>query len=592
MSLSARWLPPLLVVLAGTLATLPVLLVGIPFNNDLANHYHFALPFYDAITGGDLYPGWLATSNQGYGDPLFRFYPPGVYYLLVSARAVTGNWYTASALVFTFLSILGALGAYFWASCFLPRHTAAWAGVFYAVMPYRVAELYQAAQFAEFAGGVALLFAFAFTTRICQEAFGVRWQAKRDTALDSSLDVEQKRWRRFALPAHSKGWFNVAGLAASYALLILTHLPLTVLGSITLLLYGLLSLQGPHKVRTLIKLSGAAVLGLAASAFYWTTVVREMSWIVGDGNHPDPLLDYRSNFIFSTFSPEKNLTIWWMNILMIVTLGMCIAAIFLLIRKRRLAPIPVALILVFTILMATALSKPLWAAIPGLRLAQHPFRWLAVMSVAAPILIAASVPTWWKTFHSKRRPIALVFAGLVLISVTFTVSQIIRPARYLSRSEFEDILKPLRESPSIVQWLPVSANNAAQGKASYEKIPPLRTSAEVEAGTRHVNVTSWQALTRSFHVEGGERIDARIRTLYYPHWSATSNGQLLTTSADKDGVLMISVPEDATTINLEFREPTLTKVSVAVSIICWTLLAALFIFSTFKRMHGEPRNSS
>ena len=558
MNLSASWLPLLLVVFAGTLATLPVLLVGIPFNNDLANHYHFALPFYDAITGGDLYPGWLATSNQGYGDPLFRFYPPGVYYLLASARAVTGDWYTASSLVFTVVSILGALGAYFWASCFLPRHTAAWAGVFYAVMPYRAAELYQAAQFAEFAGGVALLFALAFTTRICQ----------RGT------------------------WLNVAGLAASYALLILTHLPLTVLGSITLLLYALLSLQGPRKVRTLIKLSGAAALGLAASAFYWTTVVREMSWIVGDGNHPDPLLDYRSNFIFSTFSPEQNVTIWWMNILMIATLGMCIPAIFLLIRKRRLAAIPVALILFFSLLMATALSKPLWAAIPGLRLAQHPFRWLAVMSVAAPILIAASVPTWWKNFQGKGRPIALVFAGLVLISVTFTVSQIIRPARYLSRSEFEDILRPLRESPSIVQWLSVWANNAAQGKPSYEKIPPLRASAEVEAGTRAVNVTSWQALTRSFHVEAGERIDARIRTLYYPHWSATSNGQLLTTSADKDGVLLISLPEDATTINLEFREPTLTKVSVAVSIICWTLLAALFIFSTFKRMHGEPRNSS
>ena len=556
-SLSGRWLPLFLVILAGTVATVPVLILGIPFNNDLANHYHFALPFYDAIAGGDWYPGWLATSNQGYGDPLFRFYPPGLYYLLVLARAVTGDWYTASALVFSALSILGALGAYFWASCFLPRHIAAWAGVFYAVMPYRVAELYQAAQFAEFAAGVLLLFALAFTTRICQHGT----------------------------------WLNVGGLAASYGLLILTHLPLAVLGSITLLIYAMFSLEGPHKVRTLIKLSCAAVLGLAASAFYWTTVVREMSWIVADGNHPDPMLDYRSNFIFSTFSPDQNVTVWWMNILMIVTLGMCIPAISLLIKKRRQAPIPVALMLVFTILMATALSKPLWAAIPGLRLAQHPFRWLALTSVAAPLLIAASVPTWWKTFQSKHRPIALVVAGLVLISVTFTVSQIIRPARYLSRSEFEDILRPLKESPSIVQWLPAWANNAAQGKPSYEKIPPLRPSDQVEAGTRRVNVTSWHALTRSFQVEAGGGVDARIRTLYYPHWLASSNGRLLDTSVDKDGVLLISVPADATTVSLEFREPLLTRVSAAVSIICWTLLAVLFIFSTFKRMSREPRNS-
>ncbi len=536
---------------------MPVLFVGIPFNNDLANHYHFALPFYDAIAGGDFYPGWLATSNQGYGDPLFRFYPPTLYYLLALARSITGDWYTASVSIFTLLSILGALGAYFWASEFLPRHIAAWAGVFYAFMPYRVAEIYQAAQIAEFAASVTLLFGLALVKKICKR----------------------------------QSWLDVGGLAASYGLLILTHLPIAVFGSITLLVYALVCLNGNHKLPTLIKLFCAAVLGLAASAFYWITVLTEMKWIIGDGAHPDPLLDYRSNFIFSTFSPEKNVTIWWMNILMITTLVMCVPAVSLLSKKlhqlNRRQIMQVALVLFFTLLMATELSKPLWTVIPGLRQTQHPFRWLAVTSTVVPLLIAATIPWWWKTFQGKYRSIALALAGSVLISITFTISQIIRPARYLSRSEFEQIISPLKESPSIVQWLPVWAISAAQGKQSYEKIPPLRDSAPIEASQKSANVISWEPLRRSFKVDSEKPIEARIRTLYYPHWVATADGKLLPVRADHDGALLVSVPGQSITVNLEFREPARTKVAAIISAISCTLLVSVFIFGWLRRKRLE-----
>jgi hypothetical protein len=36
------------------------------------------------------------------------------------------------------------------------------------------------------------------------QRFGVRWQAKRDTAMDLAATYNPKRRRRFALPAHSK----------------------------------------------------------------------------------------------------------------------------------------------------------------------------------------------------------------------------------------------------------------------------------------------------------------------------------------------------------------------------------------------------
>src|SRR5437588_12067828 len=118
----SRFSPETIHVLAllgvAIVAVSPILFYGFPSALDLNNHFRFALPFYDALRAGHLYPGWLAESNGGYGDPSFRFYPPGTYYLLAAARALTGSWYSASILSFTILSALGALRVYFWARCF------------------------------------------------------------------------------------------------------------------------------------------------------------------------------------------------------------------------------------------------------------------------------------------------------------------------------------------------------------------------------------------------------------------------------------------------------------------------------------------
>ena len=206
---------------------IPAVLWGIPSNLDLTNHFRFTLPFYDAIASGNVYPSWLAESNGGYGDPSFRFYPPAFYYLLAAARFLVGNWYDATLLTFIVVSIVSGLGIYFWSRSFLSPQTAAWAGIFYALAPYHINQLYQAAMLAEWAGSAVLPFVFAFVDRVCQRG------KTRD----------------------------IAGLAISYALLLFTHLPLAVIGSMALLVYTLVRLNTPRKLLTLAKLSVGVLLG-------------------------------------------------------------------------------------------------------------------------------------------------------------------------------------------------------------------------------------------------------------------------------------------------------------------------------------------
>jgi hypothetical protein len=542
-----RMIPAVLALLAGAVVILPAILLGMPKNYDLANHYKFAIPFYEALRQGNWYPGWLGTPNFGFGDPVVRFYPPALYYLLAAGRAVTGNWYAGSLLVITLLSALGSFAAYFWARSYVPRQIAVWAGVFYALMPYRLAEFYQAALLAEFTAGVALLFALAFMKRVC----------------------DQGRWR------------DVAGLAAAYAALILSHLPLAVFGSLTLLVYAVMNLTRANLKPALARLVCASVLGLIASSFYWVTMIAEMKWIVADGPHPDPMLSYRHNFIFSTFNPEHE-SLWWMGLLAIATIVMSIPSIGAFAKRestfsRRVLIAP-AVLLVLTILMSTAISRPVWAIVPYLERTQHPFRWLAVTSTIAPLLLAASVPAWRARFAQRNRALALAMSGLVLMAVTFSFSQTVRGATFLSRTTFDQMIEPVKEAPTIVHWLPIWAEARAAGKPSYEECDPLPNDpARIEITGRTVTITEWTDLHRTFQVGAGAPTDALVRTFYYPHWIAVASGRVLTTRPDSQGSLLISLPAEAVTINLDFREPVKAHLADAASGLAWFLILGFIV---------------
>ncbi len=534
-----RW-PALCVVAVAVLALAPAIFRGVPSNIDLWNHYRFALPFYDSLRSGDLAPGWLAESNGGYGDPSFRFYPPGTYYLLASARALTGDWYSASLAAFTLLSILGGLGVYFWARAFLPRGLAMWAGVFYTLMPYHLNELYQAFLLAEYAGCAVLPFCFAFVERICRRG------ERRD----------------------------VVGLAASFAALVLTHLPLTIIGGIGLLAYGLFRMEGGKRAATLARLASGAALGLAASAFYWVTMVSEVSWIRTNTTQSDLSVDYRHNFLFQTFSPD-NMNVWWMNFIAFATLALVLpgAALFARGRVKRRGLRVAGFLFLFAFLMATPLARPVWAILRPLQEVQFPWRWLAIVSMAGSILAASTLHFWTKKARGRGRPLALLVAGGVVVSVTLTYSHVVREARYLSPREFETTLRTIPGSPSVEYWATVWAAS-----------PPREMSGQVEASQRTVSVNSWEPERRTFEVgPGAAATEARVRTFYYPHWQATANGQVLPVRAADDGALLVSLPADAVSVELEFREPARSRVAAATSALGAVFIGGLFIFGGRKR---------
>ncbi len=538
-----------LVAIAGFAALVPAMIWGIPAGPDLPSHLRFAQPFYNGISEGTLHPGWGAEANGGFGDPGIRFYPPALYYLLTATRAVSGSWYTSILLGFILLSILGAIGTYFWARCFLPRNLAIAAGVLYAFVPYHVNEFYGASLLAEYAAASIAPFAFAFVVRIC------RGQRLRD----------------------------IAGLAMAFALLLLTNLPVAVIASLSLGFYALFNLKQRTWWQTLLALTVSGALGLTASAFYWTTMIAELSWLKNAAVVPTADLvsyfDYRRNFVLSPFT-LGNTNSWLAAMFTLATLSMAFAPVVMFFsayrKKLDRGLIAVFALFAVSLFMATDLSRPVWAVIPKLKEVQFPWRWLVVSSCALPILTAASVPFWKEQMRGRFRWTALVALGLVLISLTYSGARM-RDANYLPRFEFAFASKASFANDSLDYWLPVWVNER-----------PKAMPAEVEARDRAIAINFWKPQSRGFWIGEGPAQEVRVRTFYYPHWVAKTSGRILRTRAAYDGTLLISMPAEEALVQLEFEEPRRARIAFIVSATAWLVLLLGFLF-TFRGARGDPK---
>jgi len=376
---------------------------------------------------------------------------------------------------------------------------------------------------AEWAGSAVLPFVFGFVDRVCERG------RRRD----------------------------VAGLAATYGLLVFTHLPLAVIGSIALVVYALVK---SRELRKLAKLGVAGVLGLSVSAIYWVTMVSEIGWIGVNQIQRDSSVDYRVNFLLSTFSPD-NLNVWWMNIIALMTL-MLFAPALLLFTKRVTTGAPVVVLTLFAIFMATPLSWPIWYVLKPLQETQFPWRWLVLISMGGSILAAAGLPMISNGVRAKR----ILVLGAMAIATAFTLSHVVREAQYFPPQKFETMITDVRGSSCVNYWFPIWARTDAR-----------KMSTEVEANGRTVTVTSWNPEHRSFSVAAGPATEARIRTFYYPHWTATTDAGTLPTRPDKDGALLISLPQNATSVALDFREPRKTKISTMSSLSGLIIIGVLVV---------------
>lgn len=547
---SNQWFYLGIVCLAAIAVMLPIAVFGIPSGTDLPQHFQFAQTYYDSLVNGDGFPSWSAKENFGYGGIGIRFYPPLSYYVLAFARILVGNWFDAAWLTFTFWMVLSCVGVYYWARWWLPEKESAFAAVFYAISPYHLGQLYISFIYADFAGAAILPFCFAFLTRV--------------------LEREKKS--------------DILGLAAAYAVLVLTHLPTTIIGSLSIAVFSILLLKKEILLRQIARVTAGIGLGLAASSFYWVGMVSEMGWL----NHATDKYSsghyYFGNRFFPTYFHAITTDFRANSLLSDILLVLCLlflasAIVYLFYRKTKNAEggreslvyrvvLPLGL---FAFFMITPLSYPLWKILSPLQKIQFPMRWMGVVSICGAIVTAASVHFLLKGNFLKKRSwayIAVIFPAIFLISNFIYVWH---PSAFVpvEREEFENSMRELPDRQNYEFWWSV-----------WSKKEALEVKEKILVENRQANVTDWQPEKRSFTVEAGTSSVARIATFYYPRWQATVNGAAVEIEKDENGVLLVPLPAERSTVEIEFREPPASRLASFVSLAVWLFifLAALFLW--------------
>ena len=546
------WFCLLFVGLAAFLITLPIAFSGVPDGNDLAQHLRFAKVFHEAISSGDFFPGWAGGENMGFGSIGIRYYPPVAYYLMAFTQFLTGSWAQTFWLNSFFWMFLGGAGVYLWAKEWLSPWPAFFAAALYAAVPYHSAQIYQYLLYAEYAASGILPFCFLFATRII----------RRGKFIDVLL------------------------FSAAFSLLLLTHIPLTIIGSIGLAIYALLLTDWKQPKKTIINFIIAGALSLSATAFHWLRAVSEVSWV----NHNSPqyyangYYDYNKYFFPMFYSANEKYgekILWHLDVTIIFSILLLLPLIIYLVLQfksddktgtaNRKIYFTMAAAGIFSIFILSLPSAFIWNSFTLLQKTQFPWRWLALASIFSAAGFTTGIGLLISNYERLKKPV-IYAASLLFVSILlFDVSQNIIPAAFMPEKKFEAKVADLNEKPECVCWWTIWAKPEA-----------FKRREKVFADSRAVDISRWDAERREFTIEPGAAGSARVASFFHPHWKAESGGAPVEVQKADDGTIVIPVGAEKTSVKLYFQEPLKLKLALAVSLLTWLFLVGAAFIITYR----------
>ncbi len=539
-----------------SLVMLPVLFKGLPYGYDMPHHFQCAFTFYESFTKGDFYPSWSLFRNAGYGGMELRLYPPIAHYTLALFYLVSQNWHIATWLTLTFFTVLGSYGIYLWARELMSAPQAVFAACIYAYLPYHLTQVYNTFFYAEFAGAAVLPFSFAFVARVC----------RRGKTSD------------------------VIGLGIAYAALILTHLPLTVIGSVCLGIYALSFFEREKFVSMFGKLASAVVIALAGSSFFWVKVLQERDLLAKTNVYQDPWLDYRLHFLLTPIQTFEGLhldiyenSLFFYDLMFLCAAGLALLCTvpFILKSKSDKKLRGVWFVFFAAVFLTTPFSRFVWDRLSFLQEVQFPWRWLTIVCVTASVLAASRLDLLVEWFRGKKRPLALIISGGILAVITFSISQIVSPAPFIEKDKVQDWIQTTEKDKGFTFWW-----------TSWTRKEIFDVKDEVLAVNRTIEIQKWTATEREFQASPGEAENARVAVFYHPNWKATVNDIPVEISPDENGAVLIPVSLQASTIKLSFQETISAQIGRWLSLGIWFCLLIISIFQLRDFMFLENENSA
>ncbi|MBX7170759.1 MAG: glycosyltransferase family 39 protein [Pyrinomonadaceae bacterium] len=551
-----------IIFLFAILIVVPIYLYGIPGGPDMYQHLQFAQTFYESFKSGEFFPSWAANPNNGYGDVSVRFYPPLTYYLFVLFRSLAGNWFDGTCLLIVFLFFIGSVGVYFWSREWFSENASLAGALIYAIIPHHTNQIYQASFIAEFTAASILPFCFLFVNRICRRG-------------------------KFA---------DCCGLSLAFSLLLLTHLPTTIMSAFILVIYSLLSLKRDSLIQSLLKLSASVSVSLLLSSFYWVRMITELNFVQHNSEaYSTNYFSYKSHFIFLDFIEKVGdlsfLPIDLRILLTLVVLTPCLIIYFIKLKNKTAPRLNNVLVITFlSLFMATSLSSIFWEYIPLFQKIQFPWRWLIFFCFGSAVIVSSVFDDILAFLRTPKRPLAILAIGLFCILPIYFLGASIQHPFYYPKDYFNTVIERFKSGPSNDCWWTTWAANLKDKPFDINpRKLPAQLSDRVVLNDRAFEIQKWEATERDFTIKAGEGGQAAVATMYYPYWKVQVNEKSVEMTPNEGGMMSFPVPAEESKVKIYFQEPPRVIISYYVSGAAWILFIAILFFQMIKRVKN-PTN--
>ena len=522
MNIKPHWIrilscsPLLLLTALGLFLTSPQVLTTCLGGHDIYHHLIFSHHFSEQLLQGELYPRWLTRMNGGFGSPTFFFYPPLPYYLTALFSWIPEHnmlGCTPLGLSISMALILSGMSAYYWLRELTSARYALGLAMLYMVLPYHLLiDLYVRFSFAEF-------WSFAWMPLIlyCSKRIG----------------REEPH--------------GVVGLGISLALLITTHLPTFLMFLPILIGYSLVACGSIPRLIAWARNGLGIVLGIGLAAIYWLPAMTTQEYVSMPSMYVG-FLHYSNSFLSSWPTLERGWT--FRRYLMVITVGTSLLGVLAWWWSRRYqAPelrhesrywLGVA---VLSLGMTLPWSKPIWDLLPMLQKVQFPWRFNAVLSVAAITLFAFAATTL-NTLAVHGRSYLIQIWALLLAALLATQLAVGIEPLFFDRLAASDIQKALQVSRSPLEyrprWVPVDQFS----KESVNRLGASTPQVQSDQSALRWQMIEWAPRQIRMSISTPAAGTLTLHQYYYPGWVAHSAGrsQPLPLQPSPDGLLQIEVP--------------------------------------------------
>lgn len=523
-----KYFPLLVLFTISSLYLYPFFHKGIFLTHDGENHIARIGAYYKAFANGQLPPRWAGDLNYGFGTPAFIFFYPLSGYVGSLLHAF-GFTLTDTFKLLLAISFLAApLTFYLWISRIVKPQTAFVSSLLYGLSSYHFLDMYVR-------GDIGELFAFVFIPLVFFSLQNLKSQKKTNIVLG----------------------------AFSYAFLVLSHNILSLLFSAVF--FGYIVFLNPKK--NWVSAFAMLVFGLLLSAFFWMPALFESKFI----NHAAFTEYYKSQFPYFLQLFYSN---WGFGTnvrgngglfpgLGIVLTVLVFTSIFTMFKKRKQPFLFWIFVFFFSLFMTTPFSIPVWDHIPLLPQMQFPWRFMAVASFSAVVLVAYFLDR----LNSKKINI------LVILLFLFSSIPLIKTNTYVVKPDLYYLLfsgSTSYHGEATTIW--------TSGDASQFAKSPI----EIIDGNGSIKNLMRKSNTHSFVVDAKTDVSILDNTLYFPGWTAQVDGKKTAIEfqdMNHRGLITFAVPKGTHTVKVLFNESRFRFFADVLSLSVIPLLL-LFLYSS------------